>query len=214
MLLPPGRGGSGSSRLRSASMISSNMTAARAPGGWRRPGADATAQASDAQDERMARFSWRVRSGSFTTSRGWSKADAGCSNALRSRSKSSCEQSPGSCMVVLRVSFQGWTKNRIRKASRRFKRGLKIFCAARAAAQTRGAGPLPKLCALVTIVQEFRELLAQGFVALAAMADDDRMLEQLFLHVARQLRPKMNRRAAEQRCEMCFVVHGKPRWTG
>ena len=71
-----------------------------------------------------------------------------------------------------------------------------------------------KLRALVAVMQEFCELFAQGFVALITVADDDRVLEQLFLHVARQLRPKMNRRAAEQRCEMCFVVHGKPRWTG
>lgn len=70
MPFPPGRGGVGSSRLRNASMISSKVTVCLAPGAMRSPGAEATAHASDAQDERIARFSWRVRSGSFRTSRG------------------------------------------------------------------------------------------------------------------------------------------------
>ena len=54
------------------------------------------------------------------------------------------------------------------------------------------------LRALVAIVQEFGELLAQGFVALTLVADDDRVLEQLFLNVARQFGPEVNCRLSEQ----------------
>jgi hypothetical protein len=52
----------------------------------RNAGADSTAQASDAQDARIARFSFSVRSGSLTTSEGCAKACAGCSSAFRSKS--------------------------------------------------------------------------------------------------------------------------------
>src|SRR5436190_24194123 len=39
---------------------------------------------------------------------------------------------------------------------------------------------LGELRALVSIMQEFGQLLAQGFVALALVADDDRVLEEPF----------------------------------
>lgn len=45
------------SSRRSASMISSKVTGRFAPGGLRKAGIDSTAQASDAHDDRMARFS-------------------------------------------------------------------------------------------------------------------------------------------------------------
>ena len=73
-------------RLRSASTISSNPTGRFAPGGSRAAGCDSTAQASDAQDDRIARFSSVVRSGSLTTSCGWLKADAGWKSFSRSGS--------------------------------------------------------------------------------------------------------------------------------
>jgi hypothetical protein len=38
-------------------MIWSKETGRSAPGGWRNAGIDSTAQASEAQDDRMARFS-------------------------------------------------------------------------------------------------------------------------------------------------------------
>jgi hypothetical protein len=47
-------------------------------------GDDTTANASEAYDERIARFSCRVKSGSFSTSRGWLNTAAG----LRSWSSS------------------------------------------------------------------------------------------------------------------------------
>src|ERR1041385_831290 len=50
-------------------MMSSKRTVGAA-GGCRRSGAASTAQASDAQEARMARFSWDVISGSLTTSIG------------------------------------------------------------------------------------------------------------------------------------------------
>ena len=43
----------------------------------RNAGAASIAQASDAHEAKMARFSLRVRSGSFTTSEGWLNAWAG-----------------------------------------------------------------------------------------------------------------------------------------
>src|SRR5882757_3117152 len=61
-------------------MMSSNFTFA-APEGWRNSGKSSTAQASDAQEERIARFSYRVRSASLTTSMGWLNARDGRSNA-------------------------------------------------------------------------------------------------------------------------------------
>jgi len=42
------------------------------------------------------------------------------------------------------------------------------------------------------VVQEFGELLAEGFVALAAMADHHRVREQLLLDVGRQLAQNMD----------------------
>ena len=53
---------------RNASMMSSKRTGALGP--FLSAGAASTAHASDAQDAKMARFSLRVRSGSFTTSDG------------------------------------------------------------------------------------------------------------------------------------------------
>ena len=48
-------------------MTSSNWTARPEPGTWRNAGAASTAQASEAHEARIARFSDNVRSGSFTT---------------------------------------------------------------------------------------------------------------------------------------------------
>ena len=45
------------SRLRNASTISSNSTGCLEPGGRRKVGCDSTAQASDAQEDKIARFS-------------------------------------------------------------------------------------------------------------------------------------------------------------
>jgi hypothetical protein len=47
-----------------------------------------TRQASDAQDDRIARFSSVVRLGSLTTSCGWSNADAGCRRESKFRVES------------------------------------------------------------------------------------------------------------------------------
>ena len=74
------------SSARSASSIPSTATARQAPGAHRRVGAASTAQASEAQEARTARFSLIVRSGSWTTSRGCAYACAGCSRLLRSSS--------------------------------------------------------------------------------------------------------------------------------
>lgn len=43
---------------------------------------------SEAQDARIARFSFNVRSGSLTTSDGWENARAGCNRSLRSNPSS------------------------------------------------------------------------------------------------------------------------------
>ena len=72
----------------SASMMSSQVAAL--PSAVRRSaGFAVAAQASEAQDASMARFSFSVRSGSSTTSKGWANARAGCrrsSNPLVSNS--------------------------------------------------------------------------------------------------------------------------------
>ncbi|ESX59569.1 hypothetical protein X759_36295 [Mesorhizobium sp. LSHC420B00] len=44
------------------------LTGSVAPGGMRSAGTDSTAQASDAQDERIARFSWTSSVASVSTS--------------------------------------------------------------------------------------------------------------------------------------------------
>src|SRR4029079_2417653 len=56
-----------------------------AEGGWRRAGEASTAQASDAQESRIARLSWTVISGSLTTSMGVRKAPAGWRRRFRSK---------------------------------------------------------------------------------------------------------------------------------
>jgi len=58
-------------------MMSSKLTGALASGSRRMPGKHWTAQASEAQAQRIARFSCFVRSGSLSTSRGWLKTAAG-----------------------------------------------------------------------------------------------------------------------------------------
>ena len=59
-------------------MTSSNVTGAPPlMGGQRNAGMDSIAQASDAHDARMARFSFSVRSGSLTTSAGCEKRPCG-----------------------------------------------------------------------------------------------------------------------------------------
>jgi len=47
-------------------MTASNDTGAGEPGIWRKAGMDSTAQASDAQEDRMARFSSGARYGLLT----------------------------------------------------------------------------------------------------------------------------------------------------
>ena len=70
------------SRARSASIMSSHAT--RLPGAvTRNSGAASTAQASDAQEAKIARFSLSVRSGSRTTSIGCANALAGCKRVSR-----------------------------------------------------------------------------------------------------------------------------------
>ena len=59
------------SSAHSASRISSMLTGALSPSGARKAGQDAMADASDAHDARMARFSARLSAGWETTSRGW-----------------------------------------------------------------------------------------------------------------------------------------------
>jgi hypothetical protein len=56
---------------RRASRISSMLTGAISPSGARKAGLDALADASDAHEARIARFSERLSAGSATTSRGW-----------------------------------------------------------------------------------------------------------------------------------------------
>src|SRR4029079_10978322 len=66
-------------------MMSSKRTGEE-PVGWRRSGAASTAQASDAQEARIARFSCVVISGSATTSMGVRKDPAGWRRQSRSKS--------------------------------------------------------------------------------------------------------------------------------
>jgi hypothetical protein len=54
------------------------------------------------------------------------------------------------------------------------------------------------LRARVVVMKVAGELLAQALVALAVMAGNDGVLEQLLLHVARQLRPDLRHRVAER----------------
>jgi GTP cyclohydrolase II len=64
---------------------SSNRTGCFPPGARRRCGAASGAQASDAHEARMARFSLSVRSGSLTTCDGCSNAWAGCNKSFGSQ---------------------------------------------------------------------------------------------------------------------------------
>jgi len=111
----------------------------RRPGGWRRSGAASTAQASDAQDARIARFSCVVISGSLTTSMGTRKAPAGWRR--RSRSKSfrfsvcmmaiSLEKRHGSKMSGKPRNRPGvghLSADRFRKTEFDFKRSDPKFC--------------------------------------------------------------------------------------
>lgn len=80
-------------------MISSNVTGLLPAGAIRSAGADSTAPASDAHEARIARFSFRVRSGSRNTSVGCANAPAGCSSACGSKSVS--ETRSGFCLSAL-----------------------------------------------------------------------------------------------------------------
>jgi hypothetical protein len=51
----------------------------------------------------------------------------------------------------------------------------------------------------VTVVQELRELLAQALVALALMAGDHRMLENLSLYILRKLGPDVRHGLTQNR---------------
>jgi hypothetical protein len=53
------------------------LTGAISPSGARKAGQDAMADASDAHEARIARFSERLSVGSATTSRGWLKTVPG-----------------------------------------------------------------------------------------------------------------------------------------
>src|ERR1043165_108332 len=64
----------------------------------------------------------------------------------------------------------------------------------------------------MAVMQEFGKLLAQAFVALAMVADDDRVLEQLFLNGLWQLCPKVKRRRAEQRSKTVVLFRHVPSW--
>ena len=59
------------------------LTGALSPSGARSAGQDAIAEASEAQDARMARFSGSVRDGCVTTSFGCSKTVPGWRSALK-----------------------------------------------------------------------------------------------------------------------------------
>ncbi|MGY4382630.1 hypothetical protein ACVWZ3_010333 [Bradyrhizobium sp. i1.3.6] len=65
------------------------VTGALSPAGARKEGQEAIADASDAQDARMARFSETESERSASTSLGWSNAVPGCSSALKSMTLSS-----------------------------------------------------------------------------------------------------------------------------
>jgi hypothetical protein len=67
-------------------MILSKETACAAPGGRRNAGTDSTAQASEAHDDKIARFSWRSSVSSSTTSSGDLKCLAGDSSRSSARS--------------------------------------------------------------------------------------------------------------------------------
>ena len=64
------------------------LTGAFSPSGARSAGHEAIAEASDAQDARIARFSASDRDGCATTSLGCSKTVPGCSSALKSKTLS------------------------------------------------------------------------------------------------------------------------------
>src|ERR1043165_7148939 len=64
--------------------MASMLTGAFRPAGARSAGQDAIADASEAQEARIARFSANVRSGCATTSLGCSKTVAGCNSAWKS----------------------------------------------------------------------------------------------------------------------------------
>ncbi|SFQ19143.1 hypothetical protein SAMN03159463_05929 [Mesorhizobium sp. NFR06] len=77
---------SNGSNWRNVSMMASKLTGSQAPGGMRSAGTDSTAQASDAHDERIARFSWASRVVSVSTSCGRLKCRTGWSDRSRKRS--------------------------------------------------------------------------------------------------------------------------------
>jgi hypothetical protein len=56
------------------------------------------------------------------------------------------------------------------------------------------------------IVQKLRELLAQAFVALALMAGDDGVLEDLFLHVLGKVSPEVIDGPAQNKGETGFGI--------
>src|SRR4029079_10919528 len=86
--LPPGglRGPPSSSHK--ASRMASMLTGVFSPSGARSAGQEAIAEASEAQEARIARFSPSVRSGCETTSLGCSKTVPGCSSAWKSKTLS------------------------------------------------------------------------------------------------------------------------------
>jgi hypothetical protein len=95
----PGCGDQGRSSATNASMISSKVTGSAANGACRNAGAESTAQASDAQADRMARRSECVSAGSMSTSAGRSYKRPGCSN----RSISGSQERAGAGALVVSV---------------------------------------------------------------------------------------------------------------
>ena len=64
------------------------------------------------------------------------------------------------------------------------------------------------------VVQELGELLAQAFVAFALMPGDDRVFEDLFLHILGKVGPHVSDRLTQNEGEaglgIALVRHGSP----
>ena len=58
----------------------------------------------------------------------------------------------------------------------------------------------------MVVVEEAGKLLAQTFVALGAMARDDRVLEQFLLNGLRELSPNLYYRGAKRFPEVTFLM--------
>src|SRR5689334_12132114 len=88
-----------SSKARSASRTSSMETGAFRPSGALSDGQDVIADASEAHDARMARFSERLRVG-------WETTSFGCSNALPGRSEEHTSELQSQFHLVCRLLLE------------------------------------------------------------------------------------------------------------